>query len=346
MPLRWPRNTGGTRLALAACLLIVVSILAAECGARLLGARPFTVVPVNIHVEPGGRMFQRHAGLGYRCLPGSFKVTLPTGHAFHATHGPDTLRRARRDSEAGPSPNAPELWLFGCSFTYGFSVDDEDTLPWRVQEQLPRMNVVNFGVPGYGTIHSVLQLNDALQSGRRPRAAIVLYGDFHDERNAFLRRRRKSLAAYNHLGDFGQPYAFIARDGSLGRSVASSNYPGLWLIRYSAFANLVDEVRNERQARTTDTAGVSRLLLLEFSRRCQEQGVTAAVVGIARAPQTARMLTRCEAHGIPTADISYDPRDKGNLNAPADPHHPSPRGQAWMAARLVEFVQAAGLSAE
>jgi hypothetical protein len=57
-----------------------------------------------------------------------------------------------------------ETWLFvGCSFTFGEGVNDDETLPARVSEQLGwRANVVNVSATGWGA-HQVLR---ALETGR------------------------------------------------------------------------------------------------------------------------------------------------------------------------------------
>lgn len=53
--------------------------------------------------------------------------------------------------------------LFGCSFTFGFGVNDKDTYAWKLAELLgANYQVVNLGVSGYGA-HQMLAL---LESGR------------------------------------------------------------------------------------------------------------------------------------------------------------------------------------
>lgn len=53
--------------------------------------------------------------------------------------------------------------LFGCSFTFGFGVNDKDTYAWKLAELLgDNYQVVNLGVSGYGA-HQMLAL---LESGR------------------------------------------------------------------------------------------------------------------------------------------------------------------------------------
>ena len=168
-------------------VLAAVTAVAAELLARLYGIEPWDVPDLPIHVTPGGRFYATHPKLGYTHLPGAFLVTLPDGYAFRVTHLPNTLRVTHPLPTAAPEHPKPEIWLFGCSFTHGWSLNDQETYPWRLQERFPASAVVNYGVGGYGTIHALLQLWAALHTRAPPVVAIYAYAGFHDERNTVLR---------------------------------------------------------------------------------------------------------------------------------------------------------------
>ena len=83
------------------------------------------------------------------------------------------------------------MLLVGCSFTMGWAVADDETWAWRLQELRPDVEVVNRGVGGYGTLQSLLLLEQLLgRDGQRP--ARVLYG-FID--HGLAQRRRAAVAA-------------------------------------------------------------------------------------------------------------------------------------------------------
>ena len=46
----------------------------------------------------------------------------------------------------------PVLVAAGCSFTFGWGVDDDHTWPWLLKENLPGYEVVNIGTNGYGKL--------------------------------------------------------------------------------------------------------------------------------------------------------------------------------------------------
>ena len=183
------------------CLLIlaVLFVAGAEVILRSKGVKPWRKRDTPIQVDPGGKFFRRHPTLGYSHIPGRFTVTLPSGYSFNVAHLPNTLRITHPiDSNEEPK-RKEEIWIFGCSFTHGWSINDEETYPWLLQERFPEYDVINFGVSGYGTIHSLLQFRDALKT-KIPKVAVLAYAGFHDHRNTFSRNRRKVIAPWHFLG--------------------------------------------------------------------------------------------------------------------------------------------------
>ena len=198
------------RAARTAALALWMALLvlgAAELALRLTGYGPWSMSPVRTRIEPGGRFFTEHPTRGFAHLPGAFTVTLASAYTFRVTHGPDTLRITRppaADGQAGP-PGRPGIWTFGCSLTHGWTVEDHETWPWRLQAELPEHEVVNFGVDAYGTLQSLLELREALDAGRRPDIVVLAYASFHDVRNTLPRVWRKTLARSVSLGRSTRP---------------------------------------------------------------------------------------------------------------------------------------------
>jgi hypothetical protein len=129
-------------------LLVLFAASIAEVGARVKGFRPWREPQFNIVVEPGGTFYTQHPTLGYITRPGKFKVTLAGAYSFEVTNLANSLR-ATRLVDAHPAGSKKGIWIFGDSITYGWSVNDQDTYCWLLQEQLPDYEVVNFGVNGY-----------------------------------------------------------------------------------------------------------------------------------------------------------------------------------------------------
>jgi hypothetical protein len=88
----------------------------------------------------------------------------------------------RRTSEHPPS--APLLIASGCSFTFGHGLNDQDTWPWLLQEELPEYHVANVGTMAYGTDQALMAAERLIQKNPGRTAAVVLgFADFQVERN-------------------------------------------------------------------------------------------------------------------------------------------------------------------
>ena len=171
------RPAGAAKLGLpkralfAATLCAIFAVLmfgVGEVALRVTGQMPWQPSGQNPYVEGGGKAFLKHATLGYTHVPGKMTFTLWDGYTFTVTHGPDTLRITRPADSPKNVSALEEIWVFGCSFTHGWSVNDDETYPWLLDEMLSNYRVVNFGVTGYGTLHSLIQLQENLAKRASP----------------------------------------------------------------------------------------------------------------------------------------------------------------------------------
>ena len=305
-----------------------------------MGHRPWDPTIRDLRVEPGGRMFERDPVLGYRLLEGKYHITLDTGYRFNVTHLADRYRiTSPLDRSTAEPRTVDEIWVFGCSFVYGDSVDDEQSMCWELQRRFPSFRIRNFGVPGYGTVHSLLQFRQALAAGPPPKAAIFCYFGDHDRRNTFTRSRRRLLFTYSRLGPMGQPYAELDADDQLSLKfdeVVYREFPG---VRWSAVVNSLEQMFSaalEKRARSHD---VTKALFMEISDAARKHHVPLVVAGMSPFPDTADILKFCAQRNIAVADISCDWKLPAAFHAPADPFHPSPLGYRVMAERLDAYLK-------
>jgi hypothetical protein len=304
----------------------------AELLARGAGARPFEVVPSGIRVEPGGSLFQPHPTLGYSHRPGRYEVSQGLLR-FVVTHGEDSLRITH---PAGVHPGRPEIWLFGCSLTHGWGVSDRETYAWLLQGRLPRYQVVNFGVNGYGTLHSLIQFEEALAKRGPPAVAVLAYAHFHDDRNTFARARRKLVVPWNHLGPLSQPRARF-RDGELRIDLAPADYRELPLMRHLASVHLLEQALNRLEQRSLRGGDVAEALLDRFAELGRRHGVSLVAAGISDSEVTRSRLEFLRSRGWHVVDIAVDLEQPVFNNLPSDPH-PSARAHRVYARRLGDFL--------
>lgn len=306
---------------------------------RWLGYQPWQVKDVKITVEPGGKFFTKHPTLGYTHLPGEFNVTLPDGYDFKVTHRADTLRITHPLDTYSAESSKAEIWIFGCSFTHGWTLNDDETYPWLLQQQLPQYEVVNFGVSGYGTLQSLLQLQEALEKRPKPRLVVIAYASFHDQRNTLLRLRSKQIVPWNTLGSIVQPYATLDNDGNLNYAMAEMTYREFPLMRSSALINFIETTYNYKVEDVFyNSHAVTQAIIKAFQRLAQERGIKVVVVGLLSDRLTADTLAFSEREGIPTADISVDLSIRAHRNWPHDPH-PSPTANQLYAQKLAAFLK-------
>lgn len=311
----------------------------AEGAVRFLGYRPYQPEGGISSVEPGGRLYRVHPTLGFAHLPGRFTITLAGGYRFQATHGTDGLRLTRPLESPQAAGSSKEIWIFGCSFTYGFSLNDAETFPWLLQERFPDWRVVNFGAGGYGTIQSLIQLKEALTGGRKPPAVlIVAYGSFHDMRNCGYRLWRKSLIHHAAFGEVFLPQAGLDRQGNLTYARVKLDYAPFPFMDRSAFIHRLEEAYNRREASSLEGHQVSRALLGEINRICRERQIVPVVAGLMWDKKTALVLEHCRSQGMFTVDIAVDfTRPENNL-LPYD-GHPNARANREYARRLGDYLQ-------
>ena len=315
--------------------LSAIFVVCGEVIVRYKGIEPWQTKVRPIEVDPGGRLFTRHSTLGYTGTPGSFLVTLPTGYSFRVTHLPSTLRITHRRDSYDASSQKPEIWIFGCSLTYGWSLNDEETFPWLLQETLPENEVVNFGVDGYGTVHSAMQFRDALKS-KTPKVAVLAYAFFHDQRNTLSRMRRKSIVPHYRLARPQMHPVARVEDGKLLYSVEEIEYREFPLMRRLALAHYIETAYNGRDLAWRHGRSVSEAVIADMVELARKHQVKFVVAGI-RGGQG--MLEWAKSRGIPGVDISVDLTIRENTNLPHD-GHPSAIAAKQYADRLETFLRA------
>jgi hypothetical protein len=253
------------------------------------------------------------------------------------THRENGLRITRPLAAYDDGVSRSQLWILGCSYTHGWSLNDEETYPWLVQERLPDYEVVNFGVGGYGTLQSLLQFREALGRWPAPKVAVVAYGSFHDARNTLNRYRMKGITLTAGSASLRLPCARIGSDGALEIFSVEADYYRPWPLQSRlAFVQFLEESANRRELLRLRSHDVSKAIINEFKRTAARHGITLVVAGIFRSPETADMLRFARSEGIERVDISV--RDAPEFqNLPHDAH-PNARASRRFADRLAAFV--------
>jgi len=316
------------RKIIASILLgtLVVGLGAAELTARLQGQVPYKPNDIQDIIDPGGRLFTPHPRLGYTHIPGDYTITLADGFQFQASNDEAGLRRTCPKGEEALHGEQGEVWILGCSFTFGWSINDAETFPWRLQEWLPKYRVMNYGTNGYGTIHGLIQLEDAIATGHKPDVAVIAYGSFHDDRNTFVRHRRKGVNAWKKFGPLIQPYGSLDENGELVIEMAGTEYAEWPLQRQSAFVHRLERSYNDWESKQARSHDVTKAIVARMYELAETNDIELVLVGMARTPETKDMIEYARSLGMEAMDVSLHLRKNRHLrNLPHDGH---PNGAA------------------
>ncbi|MGC8743015.1 MAG: SGNH/GDSL hydrolase family protein [Verrucomicrobiia bacterium] len=316
-------------------ILAIIFLLGCEIILRLRGFKPYRPAELNVKIEPGGKLFSPHPVLGYSHIAGKFKVTLKDGYSFNLTHLTNGLR-ATRPLDA-LSTGKPSIWIMGCSFAHGWSLNDDQTFPWLIQSALTNYDVLNFGVNGYGTVQSLYQFRYFLNYLPKPSIVVVTYAYFHDERNTFLRSWKKAIVPYNKLGPISPPYARFDKEGKLAFYSNPVQYTEFPLQRHSALVHFIEQKYNDFEDRNVKSHQVTKAVIETFANECKSNGIQFFVAGITRGNITADLLEFCKKKNIKSVDISVNLSNPENRNLPHD-DHPGALANKQYAEKLLNYL--------
>ncbi len=316
-------------------IVFLAGALIGEAILRYKGIQPVGNDRPEIEVSPGNQYFQKDSLLGYRHLAGKFEVTLKKEYTFTTTHDSNGLRITHPLAERKDS--LPQTWLMGCSFTHGWSVNDEETFAWQLQKELPSSKIVNFGMNGLGTIHAYLQLQRAFEAAqRRPEKVVILYADFHKERNTFSLARRRAVARWNFLGSLTQPYARI-KNGKFNILQADKvEYNTWWLAEQSSLISFIQSKADAFSDAKIDGTAVTQALLLEIKSLCENQNIDLLIANIWK-EGAEEIKAFCEKQEMDFVDISVDLSQAKMTNMPYD-GHPSAKAHRIFSDKLLSHV--------
>ena len=133
--------------------------------------------------------------------------------------GIDGLRRSRTEIDKKASGRVA---IFGCSFTFGCGVEDEETFPYLLNERFSDTVFDNYGVSGFGAYQALLAMRHVL---KQKRYNLVVYNmiPLHMTRNVDRR-------IWGNLKDNGvykvQPYVELKNDQIIEHVSSSFSWPG------------------------------------------------------------------------------------------------------------------------
>ena len=322
--------------ALYFLLVILLLIVAGEITARAMGFRPWKPQVQTIKVEPEGRFFQDDALLGYKGKPGHFKLLLQDSLKFEVTHNSEGWRICMPDTIAADT--RPEIWIFGCSFTHGYGVNDSENFPWLLQTEFQQFKVLNYGMDGYGTLQNWLQMKKLLDQGRKPALVILAYGAFHDQRNTANRYWRKALHGQEIAEDISYPFIRLNDKDSLITQYSKLDYHPLPTQTWLALPSLIEENWNKNEDAGLRSNFVTEALIEKMNVASANVSAKFLLAGIYQHPETSKMLKIFHLANTPTVEISQD-LNRPELRILPGNGHPNAAAHQLMANQLISYLK-------
>ncbi|MDY6823621.1 MAG: hypothetical protein SWH68_07485 [Thermodesulfobacteriota bacterium] len=261
----------------------------------------------------------RHdAVLGWTNKEGEFTFSAATDQTIHLR----LRENGRRAVSAGDS-DAPDrrekIILVGGSFIFGQGLSDMQTFGWKLQQRLPAIKVLNYGVQAYSTYQSLLMLERILPHTTNP--AIVIYGfmNHHLERNIAPTYWRAMLNQCNGPSVY-IPYATVDKAGRLIHHPPETYTP--WpLTKHLKIAQYLHIFYDMKFNQSPDIHPVMQRLLLEMQDWCQQYECQFFVAFLNAAPPLQNAYSRfCDQNNIKTIRYDLTGYTTNQLRNPADGH--------------------------
>jgi len=245
-------------------ILFIASIIAFFFGAELiLRSKGYRLKLVDTSRE--SIVYNFDSVLGWKNKPGIYtkwrvdnvKVTI-FPDASRATHIP-------QQEKAG------KIITVGCSYTLGWAVSDNETFAWRLQENFPSLQVLNYGTGAYGTYQSLLLLEKIFSDQPPPLVALYGFCDFHEIRNVATSSWLRGLWQSSKRGRVAVPYCSIDENFNLIRH-APEPYPKWPFVESSAlldYLQLKYVLIKDKLTKLPQKELVTRKILLEMNNLCR-----------------------------------------------------------------------------
>lgn len=189
----------------AAFTSLFFSLLILEAGVRVFcplepEAKPVQGNWVNV---PEQKWAHYDAVLGWTHEK-SKTATLETPQIHVELHTNNAGMRGDRDYELVKNPSVTRLVVLGDSFPFGFGVKDDEVFTQGIESAGRPLEVLNFGVPGYGMDQVLLLYR---QTAREYKPDVVLIHVFHE---MFWRSTRRFAAS-----GYAKPYFKLSKEDEL-----------------------------------------------------------------------------------------------------------------------------------
>ncbi|NNF01472.1 MAG: hypothetical protein HKN22_02190 [Bacteroidia bacterium] len=314
-----------------------LALILLEIMFRVSGYSPEKKEVLNIELLPDTSLFINDTLLGFKMNAGKYRLTYENGYEWSFSNNNNGYRQSRTEDHIPYELKFKNCWILGCSYTFGWSVNDEENFAYLLQKAKSDWMIENLGQPAYSTLQSFLQLKRELNRNTPPDIVILVYASFHDERNIGSVNWIRQLAPYNELGDLSIPYVKSYDEDSLRIRYKDVIYVSSWLANHSAAFTYI---RSNIKAKAEFYKGtkVTARLIEHIHVLCQKYEIDFKVAIINSNKTTADLYSILKINNIETFDFTIDSRKEGYTNEPFD-SHPSAKAHQEISKDLIRLFE-------
>lgn len=325
---------------------VVVGLVTGELLVRLSGTRPaYTEDNTNsLNIEPK-IFFIGDSILGWKMIEGNYNFLFNDIFLFSCTNTPEGYRITSMDTPKIDCDTS--IYLYGCSYTYGFGVADTASYPYQLQNLYANYEVKNRAVPGYGLCQMFLTLKNDVETGHKPTVAVFNYAHFQNERTPLSRAWSERIKYRFNIGiskgaleDYNYPYIDMDNNELTFKNVKFTQIPGDFPLRtYFAMVNLINNTYTQSHDKKALTIieGANQLLAKHIYDYCQANGIKLLFVGIDK-KSTELVENLSKYTNASTLMFNIDISKPGNNCAPYDSKHPSPKVHSEYAYLVKDYL--------
>lgn len=315
-----------------------VIFLCLEISFRILGYGSFYNDDYSIKASPKNA-YVGHNKLGIKLNPGKYTIILNDKVKFVANHneGNHRLVPGNKNSED------PDLLFLGCSFTYGYGVNDDKNFPSLIQKEFPKLSVKNAGVVGYGTVQSLLQLKEEIKAGS-VETVLLNFSSFHFIRNNLSQSYRSNLKigyqrsssnVGNQMKNARFPYKSSC-DSEIEFQPWETMYSN-WIGReWFASINWMQTTYDNSKDNVEDQIEIAACIISEMHELCQQKGIQFGVVCLDSSPETKKLAKKLPE--VPWVDVQFNFKSQKFTNLPHDTH-PNKKGHRLISKKIAPFLK-------
>jgi len=325
----------GISLAKHTLYYLIVTFILLEGLLWILGWRPYRNTNYSVTSDPP-KAFTGHPYLGIKPSEGAFNITINDSLTFQSTH----LENGLRMVTGNPDKSVVDVLMLGCSYTYGYGVNDDEHFTSLLQRMHPNLAFQNAGVIGYGTTQSLLQLKEAVKKDSI-KMVVLNFSSFHFMRNTLSRKYRSHLKiGYNRSSDQVQEqmaeaqFPFLSACGDSIQyecwNEIYDNWKGReWLASVNAFQSIYDNLVDDE----ANQIGVTACMMKEMAQICKTNGIKFQIACLNSSPASEKLKEQVNERNW--IDVGFSFQDTSLTNYPID-DHPSPHGHQFIADQMEE----------